>query len=96
VDLFVSGGTPLDDQQIRRRQAVVVGERTIHIHPPEDILLQKLRWYRAGGGVPDRQWRDILGIIRVQGQALDRAYLAENAPVIGVRALLDRALADAG
>jgi hypothetical protein len=31
------------------------------IHPPEDILLQKLRWFRLGGEVSDRQWRDVLG-----------------------------------
>ena len=50
VDLFVAGGTPLDIQQIARRVAVDVGDgRILHVHPPEDILLQKLRWYRRGG-----------------------------------------------
>jgi hypothetical protein len=91
VDLFVAGGTPLDDQQLRRRKAVIVGGRTIHIHPPEDILLQKLRWYRSGGEASDRQWRDILGIVRVQADALDRPYLIENAPLLGVADLLERA-----
>ena len=82
VDIFVAGGTPLDEQQLRRRQAVEVGEgRTLHVHPPEDILLQKLRWYRKGGAASDRQWRDILGIIRVQARQLDRDYLRVNAPL---------------
>lgn len=94
VDLFIAGGTPLDMQQIQRRQAVDVGGRTIHVHPPEDILLQKLRWYRAGGETSDRQWRDIRGIVRVQASALDRAYLRDNAPVLGVSDLLERALAE--
>lgn len=95
VDLFVAGGTPLDLQQIRRRRSVTVDGRTIHVHPPEDILLQKLRWYRAGGEVSDRQWRDIRGIVRVQGDALDGTYLRANAPLLGVLDLLERALAGA-
>ena len=96
VDLFVAGGTPLDEQQLARRQRVDIGPgETIYIHPPEDILLQKLRWYRMGNEASDRQWRDILGIIRTQGDRLDRAYLAANAPVIEVAALLNRALEDA-
>ena len=53
--------------------AVDVGEgRVIHVHPPEDILLQKLRWFRQGGEVSNRQWRDIVAIVRVQGDRLDR------------------------
>ena len=96
VDLFVAGGTPLDDQQLARRQPVDVGNgQTLYLHPPEDILLQKLRWYRKGGETSDRQWRDILGIIRVQRDRLDRSYLAAGATVIDVADLLDRAVRDA-
>lgn len=96
IDLFVAGGTPLDRQQLERRWAVDVGDgKTIYVHPPEDILLQKLRWFRNGGGVSDRQWRDIIGIIRTQGPQLDRDYLAANAPALQVGAELARALSDA-
>lgn len=93
IALFIAGGTPLDLQQIARPRAVVVSGRTIYVHPPEDILLQKLRWYKSGGGVSDRQWRDIAGIIRTQGRALDRGYLREHAPTLGVADLLEQALA---
>jgi hypothetical protein len=45
-----------------------------------------------GGRSSDRQWRDIQAIIRVQGQRLDRAYLREHAPALGIEALLIDAL----
>lgn len=96
VDLFVAGGTPIDAQQIARRQPVGVGDGlTLYVHPPEDILLQKLRWFRQGGGVSDRQWRDVRAIVRVQASRLDRDYLRRNAAVLGVSDLLERALGDA-
>jgi hypothetical protein len=93
VDLFVAGGTALDTQQLARRRSVDVGDgRVLPVHPPEDILLQKLRWYQMGGRSSDRQWRDIQGIIRVQGPRLDRMYLREHAPALGIEALLIDAL----
>jgi len=67
IDLFIAGGTPLDRQQLARRLRVDVGGRTLHVHPPEDILLQKLRWYRKGGEVSD-----VLGV----ADLLDRALSA--------------------
>ena len=96
IDLFVAGATPLDDALLQRRQAVTVGDppRTMYVHTPEDILLQKLRWFRLGDEASDRQWRDVIGIVRVQGAALDGAYLREGAAILGVSDLLDRALSD--
>jgi hypothetical protein len=95
VDFFIAGGTPLDDQQLARRLRVEVRPgQFIHVHPPEDILLQKLRWFRKGGGTSDRQWRDILAIIRTQGERLDRAYLDLNAQRIDVALDLERAIAE--
>ena len=95
MDLFIAGGTPLDELQLRRRRRVTLAPgRTIYVHPPEDILLQKLRWYRQRGETSDRQWRDVLAIIRVQGPAPDRYYLSANAPAVGVADLLLKALTE--
>jgi hypothetical protein len=52
---------------------------------------RNLRWYQTGGGASDRQWRDIQGIIRMQGARPDRAYLREHAPALGIETLLAHA-----
>jgi hypothetical protein len=58
----------------------------------EDTLLAKLDWYRLGGEVSERQWRDVLGILEVQAGSLDLDYLRKWAKELRVSDLLERAL----
>ena len=66
--------------------------RTLWIDTAEHTILRKLEWYRRGGEVSDRQWRDVLAIIELQGETLNHATLARWAPVLGVSDLLARSL----
>lgn len=98
VDLFVLKARAWDREQLARRQThVLSAERgwAGAIATAEDTVLAKLEWYRKGNEVSDRQWRDILGIVAVQGERLDRSYLTRWARELGVADLLDRALSEA-
>ena len=99
VDVFVRWRDPFAQSQFARRQRKVVGESpplALFFASAEDTVLAKLDWYRRGGGVSDRQWRDLLGVLKVQAGAIDRAYLASWASELGVSDLLQRALMEAG
>lgn len=60
----------------------------------EDIVLAKLDWFRLGGEVSERQWRDILGVLKTQREALDVDYLRQWAQLLGVADLMERALGE--
>lgn len=98
IDVFVSKQRPFDQAQFERRTIQVVAaepEQTAYVASAEDTVLAKLEWYRLGGEVSERQWRDILGVLKVQGERLDRAYLQRWAVELGVADLLQQALAAA-
>ena len=80
VDLFTKCG-PYQLEQLKRAVDIRLPghDRSLKVAAPEDIILAKLTWYKNGGCVSERQWRDILGVIRVQGTKLDLAYLQEHA-----------------
>lgn len=67
-----------------------------NMESPEDVILTKLEWYKMGGGVSERQWGDILGVLKVQRQKVDLEYLRHWATEIGVADLLTHALKEAG
>jgi hypothetical protein len=60
------------------------------------MILAKLDWWKQGGGVSNRQWNDILEIIKEKHAALDIAYLRQSAPMLEVADVLEKAFSDAG
>lgn len=99
IDFFVIGDDLLDRWQMDRRVLVELPAdppRTIWVTSPADQILRKLDWYRLGGEMSDRQWRDILGVLRAQRDQLDLEQLASEAERVALGELLDRALRDGG
>jgi len=96
--VFIPKSRPFDQEELRRiRQEVLAeGTRPFYMASPEDTILNKLEWYRMGGEVSTSQWNDILGVFKVQGTALDMAYMQRWAKALQVTDLLERALLEAG
>jgi hypothetical protein len=98
VDLFIPKDRDFDRMELERRTPVAVSnqpEQWIYMTSPEDIILSKLEWYRLGNESSDRQWKDILGVLRLRAGELDLVYLRRWAVELAVADLLERALQDA-
>jgi hypothetical protein len=67
------------------------GELTCIVATPEDMILAKLQWYRAGGEISDRQWSDITGML-VINRDLDFNYLNQWGHELRVDDLLEKAV----
>jgi hypothetical protein len=98
IDVFIPKARQFAQQEhIRSRPKVIVeGSRPFLFSSPEDIILNKLEWYRMGNEVSTRQWRDILGVLNEQRASLDIAYLQHWAANLRVGDLLARAFVEAG
>jgi hypothetical protein len=95
ADIYIADNTPFAQSQMSRRQLIEVeGTANFWIASPEDTIVQKLVW--AKNSRSEKQWRDILGILKLQGANLDRDYLAEWAQRLGVVDDLTQALTEAG
>jgi hypothetical protein len=100
VDVYIPGEGPFDRLGLERaREDTLVDEAGADLYfvaSPEDVVLRKLEWYRAGGEVSERQWGDVVGVLKVMGDGLDWLYLREWAGRLGVSDLLKRAMGEAG
>jgi hypothetical protein len=97
IDVFVPASGPLGEGQLARRRTYSLSDTgpTVFVLGPEDTILQKVRWFELGGRASDRQWRDILGVVRLAGE-LDLDYVREVASSGGLADSIERALAEGG
>jgi len=98
VDFFVLGTGAYAREAFRRRLAMPLSpsdSQTAYWQTPEDVVLSKLKWFRMGQEASEIQWRDILGLLKLQGAAIDSAYLRRWAEQEGVFDLLERAWREA-
>lgn len=98
VDVFIPRPRPFLQLQLARAQRqtfALESEVSARFASPEDTILSKLEWYRLGAEVSERQWRDILGVLKTRAGELDLPYLRQWALELHVADLLERALREA-
>jgi hypothetical protein len=97
VDIFVAGRGELQKVEMERRESYSFdSQTTLWLASAEDIVLQKLDWYRKGNRISERQWNDALGVLKVRGDAMDVSYMQKWARELGIEELLTQLLDDAG
>ena len=95
VDFFVAGDDPFEAERLQRRERIEMPNGAVYVDTAEHTMLRKLEWYRRGGEVSERQWRDVQAIARVQGDRLDREHLRLWATRLDVLDLLERVIRNA-
>jgi hypothetical protein len=99
VDVFIRKVDAYSEAALARRQSVDLSaepRRSVWLSSAEDTILAKLRCYRLGQENPERQWRDVIGVLKVQSDRLDLDYMRLWAARLGLADLLEKALAEAG
>ena len=99
IDVFVAKDQPYDSKVLSRGCIDALDEensRKFYLSSPEDIILNKLQWYKKGGMVSQQQWKDVLGVLKVQGSKLDFEYLKGWASKLDISDLLKDSFDDAG
>ena len=94
VDVFVYKSDRLSLQEMERRERYVVDENSqtqLFLASAEDIILQKLYWFNLGDRISDRQWNDLIGVLKVRSSDLDFDYMEEVAAQTGLTQLLAEA-----
>lgn len=90
IDFFGRGHEPFDESEFSRRSSTVVGAtgQSLFVKSAEDTVLRKLLWFREGGCVSEKQWRDIVGVLRISQKTLDNSYLDLWAVRLNINELL--------
>ncbi len=74
VDIIIATNSEFDRSQFARGGAVLVDDtHEVFVASPEDVILKKLEYFKLGGS--EKHLRDIVGILKVQAEAIDYSYL---------------------
>lgn len=100
IDVFIHKRQSYQEESLRRKQKDTLEDSEdaseFYFSSPEDIILNKLQWYEIGNRISERQWLDVIGVIKVQHKNLDDGYLRKWGKDLGLLDLLIKAFHEAG
>lgn len=91
VDLVIRKNRPFSREELARRSELDILGVVVPTASAEDTIIAKLEWAKQGES--ERQLRDVVGILRVRGENLDRAYIERWVEDLGLAEQWERARA---
>jgi hypothetical protein len=84
VDVIVATDSEFDRTRLARGVRVPAGpDFEATFSAPEDVIIKKLEYFGEGGS--EKHLRDIVGVLKVQGERIDRAYLTDWIARLGLQ-----------
>lgn len=91
VDVIIKQGTPFDNSRFRRIQRIYPSDSyQADFASPEDVIIKKMEYYKEGGS--EKHLRDIAGILKISGEAVDRNYISGWVERLGLTEIWDAIL----
>jgi hypothetical protein len=96
IDIFILKDTEYDRNSFNRKKIDTLTEDSAQyfLCSAEDIILNKMLWFLSSDKLSDRQWKDIIGILKTRGNELDIEYLQKWAKELKITDLVEKALKD--
>jgi hypothetical protein len=93
IDVIIPGTTEYEQSRFARgRKVNVTPDFAATFASPEDVIIKKLQFFKIGNS--DRHLRDIAGVLKVSGAAIDRGYIEKHAQQFGVGEIWQRVLSN--
>ena len=90
IEFFVLSNDPHDQERFSRKVRAEVTGVQAFVPTAEDVIITKLRWSKSG--LREKDIADVRGVISVQNQSLDIAYIRSWTDKQGTTELLNKLL----
>ncbi|PSN13633.1 hypothetical protein C7271_22370 [filamentous cyanobacterium CCP5] len=95
ADLVLADDNDYEQLKFQRRRLIPLPNGTeVYLVSPEDVVVNKLRWGQPSRS--EKQWRDVLGVLKTQQEYLDYEYMHRWAAAFDLSGALEQATLESG